>query len=226
MIKIIAIHQPNFLPWLGYFHKILNCDTFVFLDDTQYSVQSYTQRVQILCQGKPLWLTVPIKKKDHFGQLIKETECDNKIDWKKKHLNTLKANYGRHRFFSDLFPEISKIYMENENSNLCELNIKLIKFISNKLGTNCKFIRSSELKTDELQKSMLLANIVKQCGGSSYLFGSGGLLYHEEEIFNSEDVELIPQNFKHPIYEQKGQGHFTIGLSIIDCIFSSVCFFK
>ncbi len=121
----VAIHQPNYLPWLGYFDKILRCDVFVFLDRVQMSVQSYTQRVQILSRGIPLWLTVPIRKKGLFGQSIAEVECNSLVPWRRKHLGTIQANYGREAHFREVFQDLKGVF-EAAPDRLAALNEELI----------------------------------------------------------------------------------------------------
>jgi len=90
----VAIHQPNFLPWLGYFDKIARCDTFIALDDVQLvRGKSYTCRAKILSQGNELWLTVPVlNKSDKI--LIKDSKVDNKQNWKKKPPDRSRRNEG------------------------------------------------------------------------------------------------------------------------------------
>ena len=85
---VIAIHQPNYFPWPGYFFKILKSDIFVFLDDVQYSNNSFTCRTNILENKNKSWLSVPIKKK--MGQNINQILIAD-LEWKMKHLSKIKT---------------------------------------------------------------------------------------------------------------------------------------
>src|SRR4051812_18140902 len=96
---IVAIHQPNFLPWIGYFYKVLKCDRFVLLDDVQFTRGGYTNRVNIKFGKGPDWLTVPIKKQGRFGELVREVELQPDQRWRGKLVQTLKASYGRAAHF-------------------------------------------------------------------------------------------------------------------------------
>ena len=85
--KIVAIHQPNFLPWIGYFYKIVKSDIFVFLDNVQYTKNSFINRNKIKTSQGEMWLTVPVSFS--FGQLIRKVRINNLVDWQKKHLRRL-----------------------------------------------------------------------------------------------------------------------------------------
>ena len=87
---IVAIHQPNYLPWLGYFYKMVKADIFVLLDNVQYEKNGYTNRCQIKTPQGPFWLTLPIKRK--FPQMINEAEIVNYAQEKERHLKIIIQN--------------------------------------------------------------------------------------------------------------------------------------
>lgn len=215
----VAIHQPNYLPWLGYFDKILRADVFVLLDCVQLSVQSYTQRARILCQGKPLWLTVPIQKSGRYGQAIRDTECQTGSLWARKHLQTLQASYGRHPYYEAVAAGLRET-LAAPLSHLAVLNQRLIEIIATQLGARCRFVRASDLGLEDLHGSELLSAIVQQVGGTTYLFGGGATNYQDEEPFERRQVALLSQQFAPRPYPQRGIVSFVAGLSIVDALFN------
>lgn len=214
----VAIHQPNFLPWLGYFYKMAQCDVFVLLDNVQYTKNSFINRNRIKTPQEVMWLTVPVKIKGRFGQLINNVEIDNTVDWRRKHLGTLETNYRKAKFFEPIFQSLKTIYFMGDWNNLCELNIRLLEWTLSLLKLEKKLIRASDLNV-EGESTQLLINIVKKLGGNIYLSGFGGAKYQEEELFKKAGVALTYYSFEHPVYPQLWVG-FVPNLSIIDLLFN------
>ncbi|HOC02761.1 MAG TPA: WbqC family protein [bacterium] len=213
---IIGIHQPNFLPWLGYFYKITKSDIFVLLDNVQYTKNSFINRNKIKTSQGDHWLTVPVSFK--FGDLIKDVTIDNNIDWRKKHLKTFELNYKKAPHFDEIYNFLERVYYKKEWIFLADFNIELIVEICCFLDMNKKFIKASSLNI--LGKSTdLLINIVKNLNGDIYLSGKGGQQYQDESKFNKENIKLIYSDFKHPVYRQLW-GEFIENLSIIDILFN------
>ncbi|RPJ79539.1 MAG: hypothetical protein EHM20_01090 [Alphaproteobacteria bacterium] len=216
---VVSIHQPNFLPWSGYFYKIAQSDVFVLLDNVQYSKNSFINRNKIKTpQGKNLWLTVPLKSNGLSEILIKDVVIANQIEWKKKHLHTLEMSYKRASFFNQLYSDIEKVYNESQWVDLCFFNVKLINLIIDKLNLNTQLLIASHLNV-EGKSTQLLVNIVRKLNGKVYLSGYGGSKYQEEDLFEKNDIKLQYYNFTHPVYPQLW-GEFTSGLSIVDLLFN------
>jgi len=215
---IVAIHQPNFLPWIGYFYKMLKADRFVFLDDVQFIRRGYTARVKIKTKDGETWLTVPVIKKGRYLQSINEVELEPDTKWKKKTLGTLHASYAKAPFFKSFFPELESIIM-NDFQLLSELNIALIKWLATIFEINTPNIRSSELNGITGESTDRLVNICKALNADKYLSGFGGQKYQEQETFNQNNIELSIYNFTHPVYPQPW-GDFLPGLSSIDFLFN------
>lgn len=213
---LVSIHQPNFLPWIGYFYKIVKSDIFVFLDNVQYTKNSFINRNKIKIPQGDIWLTVPISFK--FGQLINEVKINNKTDWREKHLKTLEMNYKRTYFYEDVFKIIKETYYLKNWQNLSDFNISIIKTITSYLGLNKSIIKSSSLDVQG-KSTKLLIQIVKKVGGNAYLSGFGGIKYQEEELFKKEGIKLVYYNFTSPIYKQLWS-KFIPNLSIIDLLFN------
>jgi len=211
----VAIHQPNYMPWLGFFYKMLKSDIFVLLDNVQYEKNSFINRVKIKTPQGANWLTLSIKRK--FPQLIKDAELINFQKDRKKHLKTIELNYKKTKYFDYLFPELKKI-LEKDWRYLADLNIELIKLLKEKLGIKTKLEIASRYdfqgKSDEL-----LINICKKFEADVYLSGKGGWKYQDEEKFKKAGIKLEYTDFIHPIYPQLW-GDFVPGLSIIDLLFN------
>jgi len=215
---IVAIHQPNYIPWLGYFYKIYKSDIFVFLDNVQFTKNSFQNRNKIKTPQGPIWLTEPILMKGRFGQLTNEVEFNNRIPWREKHLKTLEMNYKKAKYFDKYFPKLQKVYFKKEWKKLVDFNIELIKFICNELGLNKRFEIASELEANG-KATNLLVDICKRIGADVYLSGRGGQKYQREDIFNNAGINVVYSNFKHPTYPQLW-GEFEPNLSVLDLLFN------
>ncbi|HEC91837.1 MAG TPA: hypothetical protein ENI51_02415 [Candidatus Atribacteria bacterium] len=213
---IVGIHQPNFLPWLGYFYKIDRSDVFVLLDNVQYTKNSFINRNRIKTPQGAIWLTVPVSFR--FGQLINEVKINNKTNWREKHLKTLEMNYKRAVFFEDVFKIIKEIYYLKDWQNLSDFNIRLISAMLSYIGLDKALIKSSSLDVKG-KSTELHIQIIKKVGGNIYLSGFGGKKYQEEKLFKKERIELVYYNFSHPTYKQLW-GDFIPNLSIIDLLFN------
>jgi len=210
----VAIHQPNYLPWLGYFYKMYCADVFIFLDDVQFSKGSYINRVRILSSKGPRWLTVPVKVK--LGQMISEVKT-NSVEWQHSHIDLLRNEYEKTDMFVDIIHELKEKIFANHNCSLTELNINLIKYLATRLGIHTRFVLSSKLtalgKGDDL-----LVNLVKSIDEKAiYVSGEGGASYQNPVKFYEAGLGFEYTEFKHPLYEQ-GASKFEKGLSVIDCL--------
>ena len=214
--KMVAIHQPNFFPWLGYFDKINRADIFVFMDEVAYpksgnSMGSWLNRVSILVQGKAVWIGCPVIR-EHGVQIIKDVII-NSLNWREKLLKTILYNYSKAIYFDETITWLKPLIM-NPEENLSDYNTSSILKICDLLGIKTRFIRQSELNTS-CASTELLIEIVKKVDGHSYLCGGGASGYQEDEKFNKAGVGLLYQNFKQPSYHQMGK-EFIAGLSCID----------
>lgn len=215
---IVAIHQPNFLPWLGFFHKLLLSDVFVLFDNVQFSRgKSFTNRVSIKTANGINWLTVPVERKG-LCLPIKDVKIANVESWKEKHLKTLWNNYKKASYFDEFFNEITKIYQVN-HTNLASFNTDLIHLVAKVLDADTKIKKASDLIEDGGNGPELIDKIMTALGADKYLAGGGnGHKRYQEEIGN-KDFEVVFQPFKHPEYKQLW-GEFQENLSIIDLIFN------
>lgn len=214
---IVAIHQPNFLPWLGFFYKMVRADMFVLLDSVAFAKGSYTNRIKIKSAAGPAWLTVPVLTSGKLGQPIRETQCTPTVDWRAKLVRTLETNYGGCPFFGAYGPDVCQI-ISSSGDSLAELNITLVRHMAAKLDIHTPVVRSSELRAEGKATELLIA-ICKELGAETYLSGSGGANYQDEQSFAAAGLKLIYANYRHPTYRQ-AFGEFAGGLSIVDLVFN------
>lgn len=208
----VAIHQPNYVPWAGYFFKVAQCDRFVFLDDAQYTKNSFINRNRIKTPQGEHWLTIPVSVS--LGQLI----CEVKPlpGWAERHLKTLQQSYAKTAGYKRYVEGIAAV-LRAEHANLAELNIALVGHFCDLLGIATPRVRASELgiagSSDER-----LAAITAHLGGDAYLSGYGGANYQLQQTFASKNIALETYKFRPPAYKQQW-GEFISGLSILDVLF-------
>ena len=213
---IVGIHQPNYLPWLGYFHKISRSDVFVFLDDAQYSKNSFTNRVKILRKGEGRWLTQPVSFR--FRDPI-NTVSFARYDWKSAHLDVLQGVYNAAPAFSSVWPDIKALYGDLGDENLSVVNAKIISGLCVHLGISSKFHFSSEIEVGKARADDRLIGIVNKIApGGCYLSGTGGARYQDPEKFSAAGLTLEYTDFQHPAYDQN-TSPFVSGLSVVDAVF-------
>jgi len=214
----VAILQPSYLPWLGYFDQIYKSDIFVFYDDVQYDKGGWRNRNKIKIPNGWQWLTVPVKMKGRFGEMLYEKEINNKTNWREKHLKSIQQNYVKAPYFKDYFKSLEKIYLK-EWKNLEELDVTLIKLICNLLGMkNKKIVYSRELKI-EGEATERLVKICQLFKADTYLTGDAAKGYLKEDLFEKVGIEVEYQNYQHPVYNQL-YGDFVPYLSVIDLLFN------
>jgi len=213
----VAIHQPNYLPWLGYFYKIARADTFVFLENAQFSKGSYTNRVRILLDGEPRWLTQPIQHK--FGQKIAEIKFSTS-DWTHRNISTLKSAYKDTDAFGAVFPVLSGLLEASRDQCLAAVNRRLIEALCDRLSIDTKFVCDTDLGVDNETSDDRLIQLVQACAPNTgrYLSGAGGQKYQDEEKFRAAGIDVEYSDYEHPTYDQ-GTSSFIPGLSIVDALF-------
>jgi hypothetical protein len=217
-----AIHQPNFLPWLGYFHKISMVDKFVFFDDVQFPRgKTYGNRVKIKTNNGETWITVPVLSKGDM-QNFNEILINNTFPWQRKILKTIELSYKKAGSFEKYYDGFSSVFL-NEYEKLTDLNIALIRYFSDAMGLKVSFYMSSEIdsKPDENAEDKILG-ILRHVGAERYVSGSGAgsRRYIDEERFRSEKIDIVWQKFISPVYAQLWGGDFLPDLSIIDLLFN------
>mgnify|MGYP006104324851 CR=1 FL=1 len=215
----VSIHQPNFLPYPGYFNKIKESDIFVIYDTAQYVKDRWDNRNKIRTKEDSTYLTIPLDHKESFTRQFYKIPLPKNGIWKKKHLKTLHANYKNSTYFNEIFEFISSHY-ESDCSMFSTFNIRLIKFIINKLEISTKIILASNLELDISKKSTdQLVSITNKVGANCYLSGASGKKYLDSDRFRKEGLKIEFQNYKIKPYRQRFDG-FIPNLSTIDILFN------
>ena len=205
------------MPWPGFFEKLLRADVFVLLDDVQFSKGDFQNRNRVKGREGAQWLTVPVAHR--FGQKINEVEVAGDA-WRAKHWKTLRSCYARAAHFEEFAGEFEELYARPW-AKLSELNVEAIRVLARAFGVEKRLVYSSALGAVG-QKSELVLNICKAVGASRYYSGGAGITYLDADAFRREGVEIVVQEFEHPVYEQlfmKEQG-FVPNLSAVDLLFN------
>jgi len=197
--KIVVIHQPDFIPYLGFFHRLCYCNVYVILDHVQLLKRGWHHRDKIKGPNGEYWLTIPINRKTNSPP-INKAKIDYSQNWVDKHLQTITHFYKKAKFFETIFPEIKLIYEKNYTL-LIDLNMAMLKFFWKLFSINVKTIYSSSLNINS-KKSFLIFDIMKDIGGTHYLSGIGAKNYLDDSLFCTENIEVTWHNFKHPVYPQ------------------------
>ena len=210
----VAIHQPNYIPWCGYFAKMRASDVFVFLDNVQMPVgRSYVYRSLIGSAKGPSWLSVPTHYKT--GDLIQDVRFAD-AKWVRKHIGTLRANYGRSAYFEEVFAVLSRVY-NDPGETLAAFNIRMIRTIADYLGLSCRFELSS-LLAPQGESDDRLISLARMVGADTYVSGLGGQNYQDPAKFAKAEIQLDLRVYKPIPYKQENDP-FVAGLSILDALF-------
>jgi len=213
----VAIHQPNYLPYLGFFHKLSLADTFVIMDDTQYD-KKFTNRNKIKVPGNWIWLTVPINKKHKFVA-NKIVEINNEENWQSDHFEKINRSYSNSKFFKKNYKAFFEKIYSKKWDHLFTLNYELIIQLIDWLDIKIEVIKESELNVKG-NSTERLVNISKKIGAETYVSGIGGKEYMNEKMFETNNIKIEYQNFQCPKYKQVFNSEFIPNLSIIDLLFN------
>jgi hypothetical protein len=213
----VAIIQPNYIPWKGYFDMIHAVDTFIFLDDVQYTVRDWRNRNKIkTAAGATSWLSVPTL--GGRSQRVCDVAIDGAQGWRHKHTEALRHSYGRTPFFAEYFPRFAEL-LSREWKLLADLDIALTQEICAWLGVERQFRRSSEWSVAGIKDDRLI-ELVERVGGTYYLSGPAARDYIVPEKFAEAKIELAYQDYSgYPEYPQIAPpfDHF---VTILDLVFA------
>jgi len=216
----IAIAQPTYLPWLGYFDLLDQVDQFVLLDSVQFEKQSWQQRNRIKTPTGLQWLTIPVVFRGRLNQRIVDVEIRDGDFWR-NHLRAVELNYRRAPFFDMYYPAFSELLRSPAaNLRLVELTIPLLRWLCSALGIFTPMVRSSEMQVSG-QRTHLLAEICGSMGAAYYLspLGSTNYLLGEQEVLTGQGIEVGFQHYEHPSYRQMFPPFQAHG-SVLDLLFN------
>jgi hypothetical protein len=213
----VAIHQPHYLPWTGYFDKMDMADLFVFLDTVQFEKNGWQNRNRIKTVAGAQWLTVPVNVK--LGMRIDEVKIVNTIRWGKKHWHAIVTNYGGTPFFREHEGFFKETLVKREWEDLVDLNLSTIAYLAATLGITTESIRASEVEIEEDDPTIRLARICRALGATSYIPGAGGRNYMDVEVFETHGIQVEFQEY-HPSPYSQQFGAFLPNVSVIDLLFN------
>ncbi len=216
---ILSVHQPNFIPWIGYFHKIACSDIFILLDQVQYPRgKSVANRNKIKTINGVVELVVPISKpKGNEGKINYNELSFADPQWYVKILKTIYYSYSKSPYFTEVYVWIEHLF---QMTNFCEMNIRFIEELTLKLKLNTIIKKQSEFNLDTaLKNNDLIIALCQINQATEYLSGTGAKAYNDQEMYNSNSIKLSYTNFKHPVYQQL-YGEFESNLFILDVLFN------
>ncbi len=218
---ILSAHQPQYLPWLGFFDKIRRSDCFVYLDQVQYKEREYQNRNRICTKEGWMWLTVPVKSTGLGRQNISAVEVDNSADWAKKHLVGLEKCYSRAPFFKEHRDFITQVYTAYWEK-LIDLNLKLTAYLLKQFKITTLIRYESDIGTTASSTERIIELCLK-LKADTYLSGIGGKDYLKEEKFKQAGICLQYQQFEHPRYRQvyaAAPDEFLPNMAAVDLLFN------
>jgi WbqC-like protein len=210
----VAIHQPHYLPWLGYLQRMARADLFIVLDHVQFERGNYQNRASVRVNRAAHWLTVPVLQHSQKERIL-DKRIDNSRDWAALHCETLRRAYTATGYFAVYARALRNIYARRWD-RLVELNDATLALLREAYGISTPLVKSSELGVTGA-KSELVLDLCRAVGASSLIVGLGGSrAYLDRAAFAEAGIALEPQEFSHPVYAQRGGGRFTPGLSALD----------
>jgi len=214
---IVSINQPAYLPWLGYFHRIAESDLHVVLDHVQFEKNSFVNRNKMRTAEGWTWLTVPVKTKGHFGDLsIEKLEIDNHRNWRDKHLATLKQAYARAPYMVEYLGFLEEVFSK-EWDHLADLCRHMTGFFLEALKIETPLVESSTIPVGT-SKSQMVLDLCREMKATTYLSGALGKDYLDGDMFSEAGIEVIYQDYRHPVYTQCQPGETVPFMGILDLL--------
>lgn len=215
---IVCITQPTYLPWLGFFDKLVNSDIVIFYDTAQFVKrgEAFHNRNKIRTPNGWMWLTIPVIAP--LGTEIKDVRINNTLNWREKHWKSIVHSYRKAKFF-DQYEHIFEEIYSKDWGYLCDFNIVIIRKIIEILGIKIDVMLASELGETNLNATDELLWYCKKVKATTYLSGAFGKDYLDISEFEKEGIKVLFQDFKHPIYRQ-AYNPFIPNMSSIDLLFN------
>jgi hypothetical protein len=213
----VAVLQPGYLPWLGFFDQLRRADVFVYYDDVQYDTHGWRNRNRIKTQAGPQWLTVPVRHSGLGLPRILDVEIDGRSAWARKHVSSLRQAYARAPHTAAFLPQLEEV-LHRRWERLVDLDIAATGLILDWLGLARRIERSSALGIGGSQSERLV-NICRSLDASSYYSGAAARTYLDTSLFERHGIHVGWQDFLHPVYAQQ-HGPFVPYLSAVDLVFN------
>jgi hypothetical protein len=218
MMKIVTMHQPNYLPWIGLFSKVMQADCFVIMDTFQYTRHGLIHRNKIRTNAGSCYLTIPISKE--FATVkIKDVALTQDKGWQEVHWKSIYHNYLKTDFFKDHSDFFEQLYKQDFHY-LWQINMDIIRYLLQCFEINVEVIMASDLNIDQnLNHTDMIIAVLKSIDAKNYLSGPSGRDYLELEKFQQNNLNCEFIQFQHPVYKQRYPG-FESNLSAIDLLFN------
>ena len=219
-MKRVAIHQPNYFPWMGYFLKMASVDTFIYHDAVTLNTRGYTRR----CYIRPRTsednqrLSVGLHQASQ-NQLISDVQLSEDRQWQADHWNRIKLTYQNAPHFDAVSPWLKELVLVDSSRLLSDHNINAISTLAQYLGLETQCIRSSELKLIEEGTNAKHISLITQVNGTHYLSGTGGRAYQDESLYAESNIQLTYLESYLLLTAAVGAGQAQ--LSILDYLFDS-----
>jgi hypothetical protein len=216
---IVAIQQPEHLPWMGFFNKMAHCDLYVYLDSVQFKKRYYENRNRLVGPNGAFWVTVPVQTKGRYHQRIDEVRICYDEDWQKSYLDTMRHCYGKAPFFHRHYEEIARIIM-NKHDRLVDMNLALINLLRHKFGISTDTVCASEFGVFESKGSDLILDLCRKTNATRYISGPDGRRYLNLETFRVAGIDVMYHDYEHPVYAQRLDS-FVSHMSVVDYLFNN-----
>lgn len=211
----LAVLQPGYLPWLGFFDQLRRSDVFVYYDDVQFDKQGWRNRNRIKTSQGVRWLTVPVSHKGGLAQKILDVEIDHATPWAKKHMASLYQSYAQAAYSGNYLPSLERV-LGGRWKYLVDLDMAVVELMRGWLGVDTPIYRSSQLGIGGARNQRLL-NLCKHFGATVYLSGNAAKSYLDVELFADQGITVHWQDYAHPTYRQL-HGEFVPYLSALDML--------
>lgn len=213
---IVTIHQPEYLPYLGFLDKADQADVLVLLDCVQYKTNNWQNRNRVLGSHGVTWLTVPVLHRGHTSRTIREMRINNAVSWGRKHWLTAYYSYQNHPFFAEYASFFQDTWTRHWE-RIAELDEYVLRYLCDVMGIRTRLVRASDL-APKGSRSHLLLDICQRLKADAYLAGVGARDYLDYSIFHQAGVTVLVHCFQHPVYPQHGQSDFISHLSSLDLL--------
>lgn len=215
---IVSGHQPSYLPWLGFFEKIVRSDIFVFHDTAQFEKGGFLHRNKIKTSNGTLWLTVPVDLSDYQTTELRNIRIIDSEKWRRKHWKAIYYNYAKAPFFKE-YQDFLFEYFSKPRQYLIELSMEFIYFVIKELNIKTRLEFVSQNPSIMGRKSDFVLSLCKAFDARVYYSGIHGKDYLNEEDFQRAGIKIVYQSFQYPEYPQMfNKQSFVPNLSILDCL--------
>ncbi|TET35158.1 MAG: hypothetical protein E3J72_11690 [Planctomycetota bacterium] len=219
---MITAHQPNYMPYLGFFEKIIRSDEFVVVDNTQFVKRGpfgWIHRNRIRTEKGWDWLTVPVLTKGKFTQLISDVRINNQLPWRRKHIRALEFNYRKASYAAEHMEFFRELY-SREFEFLMDLTLEVIRYGMKVFGIDVPVKIASEIGVGGKSTGYVI-DLCEKTGHTRYLSGTHGRDYLDLDMCREAGIEIVFQDYEHSVYPQLHPGEFVPNLSFVDCLFNT-----